>query len=1169
LAGANFSVHDILRFFSSEAQPLRALYTFRGGWEYAAIIEIGNGSSANGISSGSFIGYGSHNNKVTSINVNDGAWHSIEIGRQGGSGFFSVDGIKNTDSLTLPNSNASIDLQGLRIGRWAGNDLTDNNFTGYIDDFKVENFSAALVKNTAPTGKVQILSNYSISSGSRPLQASDITNSVTQKFNSDNGHIYEFVDQATSWTEARDLAASSNLAGVNGYLVTISDQQEDNFIAQYNSQNFQRWIGASDAESEGVWKWVTGPEVGLIFWNNGKKLQYANWADYRPDNRSGATGEAQSYGLLNTKNQGWDDAENKHRPENFDSITRLGYIIEYSAPVTTPTVTGTPATSQTDFTQGKTLYADGSAITDTDGLGTFGYQWQRSTDGSNWSDITGATQNRYGLAGADVGGYVRAAVRYTDGGGTAETVYSASSLKITGLNSAPGGKILLSGTAQQGQVLAVDTRSLTDADGLGSLSYQWAANGVNLAGATGSSYLLTEAEVGKTLTVTARYTDGRGTTETVTSTASGVVANVNDAPLGTVSLNGTPTQGQMLSVSQNLTDADGLGTFAYQWLASGTVISGAMGSSYRLTETEVGKLISVTVNYTDGHGTMESVSSAASLVSNVNDLPSGRLTVSGRLEPGQSVSVNQNLSDADGLGVLSYQWLANGTAIDGAISSIYVLTRNEIGKNLSVMARYTDSHGTAESVISDVSGPVVSVNNPLTGNLTIKGKTRQGEVLTVSQTLADGDGLGTLSYEWRAGDRVVGSGERYTLTGNEVGKTITVTVHYTDGHGTAESLTSAATVPVLAAATLLKGTAGNDKWLGKAGNDRFDGLAGHDTLSGFAGNDSLIGNTGNDSLDGGVGNDTLKGDAGNDVLLGGSGHDVLDGGADNDKLDGEAGNDTLLGGLGIDTLSGGEGNDVYEVDNFRDQVMEVPGSLGGIDTVQSSRNYTLPVNVENLILTGLQNLTATGNESGNQITGNSGDNQLDGLNGNDMLLGGEGDDTLIGGGGVDTLVGGNGSDTYQVSSLEDVIQESARDGDQDGVESQVDYVLGDAIEVLVLLGQAQAGYGNALDNVLEGNGGANQLNGGAGHDELLGQAGDDSLEGGTGDDTLQGGEGLDVAVYSGEFDDYRISHDRDSQLWRVEDVNLNDGLDEGSDTLATIEILGFADQDYSLLNSPL
>jgi len=133
----------------------------------------------------------------------------------------------------------------------------------------------------------------------------------------------------------------------------------------------------------------------------------------------------------------------------------------------------------------------------------------------------------------------------------------------------------------------------------------------------------------------------------------------------------------------------------------------------------------------------------------------------------------------------------------------------------------------------------------------------------------------------------------------------------------------------------------------------------------------------------------------------------------------------------------------------------------------------------------------------------------------------------------------------------------------------VDYVLGDAIEVLVLLGQAQAGYGNALDNVLEGNGVANQLNGGAGHDELLGQAGDDSLEGGTGDDTLQGGEGLDVAVYSGEFDDYRISYDRDSQLWSVEDVNLSDGQDEGADTLGTIEVLGFADQDYSLLNSPL
>jgi Ca2+-binding RTX toxin-like protein len=84
----------------------------------------------------------------------------------------------------------------------------------------------------------------------------------------------------------------------------------------------------------------------------------------------------------------------------------------------------------------------------------------------------------------------------------------------------------------------------------------------------------------------------------------------------------------------------------------------------------------------------------------------------------------------------------------------------------------------------------------------------------------------------------------------------------------------------------------------------------------------------------------------------------------------------------------------------------------GKDTVQSSVNHTLTVNIEDLTLVGNDNTNGTGNNLDNVITGNSGNNLLKGLNGHDTLLGGAGNDTLLGGVGNDILVGGDGSDSF-------------------------------------------------------------------------------------------------------------------------------------------------------------
>ncbi len=86
---------------------------------------------------------------------------------------------------------------------------------------------------------------------------------------------------------------------------------------------------------------------------------------------------------------------------------------------------------------------------------------------------------------------------------------------------------------------------------------------------------------------------------------------VNHAPTGSVSIAGSALTGQILTLQNTLADADGLGQFSYQWLANGVAIQGATASSLTLGAAQAGSAIAVQLAYTDGTGSNERVSSAA------------------------------------------------------------------------------------------------------------------------------------------------------------------------------------------------------------------------------------------------------------------------------------------------------------------------------------------------------------------------------------------------------------------------------------------------------------------------------------------------------------------------------------------------------------------------------
>ncbi|MEY2667189.1 MAG: hypothetical protein RLZZ384_1360, partial [Pseudomonadota bacterium] len=163
----------------------------------------------------------------------------------------------------------------------------------------------------------------------------------------------------------------------------------------------------------------------------------------------------------------------------------------------------------------------------------------------------------------------------------------------------------------------------------------------------------------------------------------------NHAPTGSVSISGTPSQGQVLTVSNTLADANGMGAVSYQWFNNSGAIQNATQTTYTLAQADVGKTLSVTANYTDGDGFATSVTSASTTaVENVNDLPTGAVVISGKAMQGETLSVSNTLTDIDGLGAITYQWQSNGKDIVGATQPTYALTKSDVNNVISVKANY-------------------------------------------------------------------------------------------------------------------------------------------------------------------------------------------------------------------------------------------------------------------------------------------------------------------------------------------------------------------------------------------------------------------------------------------------------------------------------------------------
>jgi Ca2+-binding RTX toxin-like protein len=466
-----------------------------------------------------------------------------------------------------------------------------------------------------------------------------------------------------------------------------------------------------------------------------------------------------------------------------------------------------------DFSDSDTLYFSGDLVTRPDPVLDSNGSWQ---DGTAQEDFWLSPSNRNGE-------YKIVKIEIDDNNGNKRT-YLSSELKTIGINttftfygseipnSLPSGNLTITGTLNSGRLLT-SSNSISDADGIpttgsNSIKYQWQSKAVsdsdwsNIASASSSFYLLKNSEIQKNIRLKASYTDNYGTTETIYSDATDIVTHLNSSPSGRVLISGNAKKNSTLTVQNSLSDSDGIpfagssGAIAYTWSADGTRIDGANSASLLLTQSVIGKKITVTATYTDLLGTVETVtSSATSAVLNVNDAPTGLVTISGAATQREILTASNTLADLDGLGTISYQWNADGIAIKDATSDSFALTQAVVGKVISVTASYTDAFGAKESAKSAGTTKIANVNDLPTGSIVIKGTVAKGQTLTATNTIADADGLGTLSYQWQSSSdgstwtAISGATKSsYKLVNSDVSKTIRLKISYTDKLGTPESV---------------------------------------------------------------------------------------------------------------------------------------------------------------------------------------------------------------------------------------------------------------------------------------------------------------------------------------------------------------------------------------------
>ena len=210
-------------------------------------------------------------------------------------------------------------LQNLRVidysqdsGKDTNNDGISDFLTQLMCDGVLRTGSGAMVFGNASFEEVQQNDDFD---GDGLKNGEEIAINYQIPVDSDatefNGHYYKRYDFGYIWDDVKSFCES-----MGGYIVTITSAEEQSFVEKLLSEGTQKtyWLGATDTQTEGEWKWVTG-----------EPWSYENWAYGEPNNDG-----TEDFAEIKTwDSYRWNDGE---REGDFGDYSKdnHGFVCEWS-----------------------------------------------------------------------------------------------------------------------------------------------------------------------------------------------------------------------------------------------------------------------------------------------------------------------------------------------------------------------------------------------------------------------------------------------------------------------------------------------------------------------------------------------------------------------------------------------------------------------------------------------------------------------------------------------------------------------------------------------------------------------------------------------------------------------------------------------------------------------
>jgi hypothetical protein len=469
---------------------------------------------------------------------------------------------------------------------------------------------------------------------------------------------------------------------------------------------------------------------------------------------------------------------------------------------------------------------DGHTLTATTGTWegvtpiTYAYQWQRCpSGGGSCTGIEGATASSYTLAHEDVGSTIEVVVTATNPGGSTEGISSPSS-QIAAASPVNAAAPTIGGEPVAGEALRANPGTWEGTPPF-SYAYEWQlcnAEGAECAaieGATGRSYTPTAGQIGQRLRVVVTASNGGGSASEHSSAAPVSAAT---APSNTAAptITGSARDGQTLTVDPGTWDGTNP-SFSYQWQSCNPGggecqdIEGETGPAYTVGSGDIGSTIRVVVEAANSSGSAQATSAPTAEVKAGPPAELEAPSISGVTDLGETLAAHPGEWGGTE-NSFSFQWESCNPeggecqAIAGATGSEYQLGAGDVGTTLRLRVAVSDEQATLSAVTAPtalIGAEPATLTNTLAPSIT--GAAQVGQKLTIDAGSWAGEEEISYAYEWQrcdAGgsdcDALEGAtGETFTLSSEDLGKTLRAVVTASDANGS-QRMTTPATATVAA-----------------------------------------------------------------------------------------------------------------------------------------------------------------------------------------------------------------------------------------------------------------------------------------------------------------------------------------------------------------------------------